>query len=288
MDKEQRTRNQLAANVVEACDYWAKAAEQTLALHALARRSNTTATELLRGNVRQRVKDPQDAQRATELASDVRLLCAGAAGALLRPGHASSQVQPAGHRATGAHLAEFEKKLADTILPALVEQRAAAMAANKPERYAEFIIRTAMACAPVLNTLSQARMTEKAESPGTTAYRLHAAGLAIAPGVEAAAATLAACTSGQPATAKLFERAGLANFIALESASRILEADFARQRQDLVAKQQELKEAEAAERAARNQRILDAVEAGIGGQKSSFKDGLRDVLGVRKQETAQA
>lgn len=286
MDKEQATRIQLAANAVEACDYWAKASAQTLELHRLARQHGTTAGELLRKDVKLLIRG-QDADRCVDLITDVRILCSATAGALLRPPHASSRLQPAEHRATGEHLVENEPKLAATIIPALNDKRAQAIKTNKPAHYADFIIAAATACSPVLNTLSAARAGKAPESASETSKRLRDDARAYAPGIESAAGVLATGTNANVEKARLFERSALPLYIALESASHILDAEFARLRDDLDKREQELASAQAAERASRNQRTLSAIAA-AGEAQGGFKDGLRDVLGIRKQVAEQA
>jgi hypothetical protein len=270
---------QLAANVIEACDYWAKAAEQTLELHVIARRSHASALDILQGNMKALAKDSQDAVQGAALAANIRVLCAGVAGALLRP--ASSPAQPPEHRATGAHLVDNEGKLAATILPVLQDRRNAAMAAKQPAAYTEFVIGSAMEFAPVLNTLSKARAMDKPEVAAQTARRLANAGRTAAPGVEVAAAALAACTGGRLKSAMTFADAGLPTYIALESAARVLEQEFARQRQDLATQEHELRASEASARAANNKRKFDQVETGA--DEAGFKRGLKDVLGIRKE-----
>lgn len=287
MDKDHATRIQLAANAVEACDYWAKASDSTLELHRLARQHGCSVTELLRGDVKQLIRDPSASAQCRDLITDIRILCSATAGALLRPPHASSRLQPPEHRATGEHLVENEPKLAATIIPALTDKREQAMKANKPAQYADFIIAAATACTPVLTALSLARATKALPTAAQTAKHLMEGARSVAPGIEPAAGVLAAGTNAQADKAKLFERSGLPLYIAMESISRILEAEFARQHEELTRKERELISAQAAERASRNQRTLSAI-AKAGEAEGGFKDGLRDVLGIRKQVAEQA
>jgi hypothetical protein len=262
MDPQQhKTRIQLASNVFEACDYWAKANTQTLELHALARRNQSAALDLLRDGKGAGIRSGQDASKAGELVSSIRLLCAGAAGALLRPASASSPLQQPSHREAGAYLVEGEPKLAQSVLDTIEQRRAAAVSKKSPGAYAEYVMGVAAEYQSVLGAVAKAMALGPAERVDQAASRLADAGSAVARGLPAAAGVLAVSTGGNSSAARAFADAGLPEFIALESASRMLEAEFSRQRDELARRQDDLQARQEAERLAKNQRALEEAQA---------------------------
>lgn len=262
MDPQQhKTRIQLASNVFEACDYWAKANAQALELQMLARRNQSAALDLLRGGKTAVMKSGQDAAKAGELVANIHLLCAGAAGALLRPASASSPLQQASHREAGAYLVDGEPRLAQGILDTVEQRRAAAMGKKSPGAYAEYVMGVAAEYQSVLGAVAKAMALGPEEPVHQTSARLVDAGNMVASGTATAAGVLAVSTGGKAAAARVFADAGLPEFIALEATARMLEADFARQHDDLARRQADLQAQQEAERLAKNQKALEDAQA---------------------------
>lgn len=262
MDTQQhKTRLQLASNLFEACDYWAKATAHAAELHALARRNQSTALDLLRGGKVAGIKNGKDAVRAGELVNSIRLLCAGAAGSLLRPASASSPLQQTSHREAGAYLVEGEPKVAHSLLDGVEQRRSAAMLQMSPGAYVDYVVATASDCQSVLGAVAKKMALGPGEPVDQTTSRMVAVGESFGGGIGVAAGVLARATGGKSLAARTFEDAGLPEYIALESASRMLEAEFARQRDELSRREADIQSRQEAERLAKNQQALEDAQA---------------------------